>query len=124
MLCLKNKKFIKKIKLYIFLLKTRSFSLLYGKINLCLSILVLDYPVGVWIMNPVLKFLPTNNKRGQNLLVNGFLYKKEASFKTSTNWLCMLNDQQEKCKARCVTNNNDKSIKLGKQKHNHLPQKT
>lgn len=85
--------------------------------------MIADYPIGVWIENADLSYV-SNMKRGKNLKLNGFMYSKEASFKTSTNWVCVKGNgkllTENKCMARCVTRDNG-SIKLGKHKHNHPP---
>lgn len=52
------------------------------------------------------------------MLFNGYPYKREATFKTSVNWVCTKSSRPERCMARCVTNTNN-GIKLGKHAHNH-----
>lgn len=77
------------------------------------------YPISEWI--PDAPFLYTlNAKGGRNLVFNGFMYRKEASFKTSTNWVCNRAGTKDKCMARCVTRM-DQSIRLGKYQHTHEP---
>lgn len=62
-----------------------------------------------------------NAKKTFDLYFNGFMYAKEATFKTSSNWVCILKNQKnQKCLARCVTSHDNK-IKLGKTLHNHSP---
>ncbi|XP_059611364.1 modifier of mdg4-like isoform X21 [Phlebotomus argentipes] len=76
-------------------------------------------PVAVWIPNAQLVF--TKNNKGRQLLTyRGYTYRKEASFKTSTNWICSSDkeNQTTSCNARCVTRQ-DGAIKLGKRQHNH-----
>lgn len=81
-----------------------------------------DYPLGMWLTDAPVTLME-NSKRGYNLLFNGYQYSKEACFKTSTNWVCLLNsDKHLKCRARCITRINNNSIKLGNHKHNHPSQ--
>lgn len=81
-----------------------------------------NYPLGIWIEDAPMALIE-NNKRGYNLLFNGYHYSKEACFKTITDWVCLLNsDKQWKCRARCVTRINNNCIKLGNHKHNHPSQ--
>lgn len=58
----------------------------------------------------------------------GYVYRKEASFKNSDNWICALGNGKlasspNKCRARCITRS-DGSLKLGKYSHSHSPQKS
>lgn len=80
-----------------------------------------DYPLGVWIDDAKYELIP-NQKSGKNLKFNGYVYRKEANFKSSTNWVCAFGNgkrqNENKCAARCVTTEKG-SIKLGKHKHNH-----
>lgn len=66
-----------------------------------------------------------NQKRGINLIFNGYMFKREATFRSSINWICSKGNgkraSDDKCLARCVTRF-DGSIKLGKHPHNHGPQ--
>lgn len=83
-----------------------------------------EYPVGVWIENADYQ-LVLNKKKTFNLHFNGYIYAKEASFKTSTNWICTnghgkADQNGKKCTARCITRANQ-SIKLNKHQHNHKP---
>lgn len=83
-----------------------------------------QYPQGVWIENAKI-FFERNQKCGINLIFNGHVYKKEATFKTTTTWVCSKGNgkrlSQNKCRARCITSDNDLSLKLGKYGHNHPP---
>lgn len=65
-----------------------------------------------------------NQKKGHNLVFEGFAYKKEATFKQSCNWICVNGNGKltaaDKCLARCITRVGG-DIKLGKHRHNHPP---
>ncbi|XP_055850834.1 uncharacterized protein LOC129915359 [Episyrphus balteatus] len=63
-----------------------------------------------------------NQKNGYNLLFDGYMYKKEASFRSTINWICSDGNgkrlSENKCLARCITKW-EGGIKLGKNLHNH-----
>lgn len=67
-----------------------------------------------------------NRRRGINLFYNGYTYRRKASNRSSTNWVCAkaaIRDSNRKwisCPARCVTKTNG-AIKLTGQKHSHPP---
>ncbi|XP_054085983.1 modifier of mdg4 isoform X11 [Zeugodacus cucurbitae] len=89
-------------------------------------IYTMPFPLGVWLENQEV-FYMRNQKQGYNLLFNGFMYKKEASFRSTINWICSRGNgrrvSDNKCTARCITKW-DGSIKLGKHPHNHPPKFT
>lgn len=78
----------------------------------------------MWITDVPLSYV-TNHKGGTNLLLGGYRYRKEAAFKTSTNWVCSRSNgrtiDRTKCMARCVTRSTDGSIRLNKHRHTHGP---
>ncbi|XP_030374919.1 modifier of mdg4-like isoform X11 [Scaptodrosophila lebanonensis] len=80
-------------------------------------------PVGVWL-NGCKYFYMRNQKQGYNLIFNGYMYKKEASFRATVNWICSDGNgkrlSENKCSARAITKI-DGGIKLGKNLHNHVP---
>lgn len=85
-----------------------------------------EIPLGVWLLNAEYNIVD-NQKKGQNLLFNGYLYNKEARFSTQTNWVCVRGtgsskraiNEGGKCLARCVTRKDDGALKLGRHKHCH-----
>ncbi|XP_012159354.1 modifier of mdg4 isoform X11 [Ceratitis capitata] len=83
----------------------------------------MPFPLGVWLENQQV-FYMRNQKQGYNLIFNGYMYKKEASFRSTINWICSRGNgrrvSDNKCTARCITKL-DGSIKLGKHPHNHSP---
>ncbi|EDV94594.1 GH18773 [Drosophila grimshawi] len=72
-------------------------------------------------------FFVRNQKQGYNLIFNGYMYKKEASFRATINWICSDGNgkriNENKCSARAITKF-DGGIKLGKNAHNHPPRFT
>ncbi|KRG00195.1 uncharacterized protein Dwil_GK12763, isoform G [Drosophila willistoni] len=82
-----------------------------------------DQPRGVWI-NDIDFYFIRNQKQGYNLIFNGYMYKREASFRNTMNWICSDGNgkrlNENKCAARAITKA-DGSIKLGKNAHNHEP---
>lgn len=82
------------------------------------------YPLGVWLQNPKLHY-QRNQKLGTNLIFNGYVYKREASFRNTTNWVCSKGNgkrlSENKCRARCITSEKEGALKLGKFEHNHGP---
>nr|XP_016935344.2 modifier of mdg4-like isoform X12 [Drosophila suzukii] len=82
-----------------------------------------DIPRGQWIDKHEYFFL-RNQKQGFNLVFNGYMYKKEASFRATVNWICSDGNgkrlNENKCSARAITKF-DGGIKLGKNAHNHPP---
>ncbi|XP_017119638.2 modifier of mdg4-like isoform X14 [Drosophila elegans] len=82
-----------------------------------------DIPRGLWIEKHDYFFL-RNQKQGFNLVFNGYMYKKEASFRATVNWICSDGNgkrlNENKCSARAITKF-DGGIKLGKNAHNHPP---
>ncbi|KAI9584964.1 hypothetical protein GQX74_006859 [Glossina fuscipes] len=86
----------------------------------------LPFPIGVWLENPTLYFM-LNQKQGYNLIFHGYMYKKEASFRSTVNWICSNGNgkraSDNKCTARCITKM-EGSLKLGKNPHNHPPKFT
>ncbi|EDW55338.1 GM11016 [Drosophila sechellia] len=82
-----------------------------------------DIPRGQWIDKHEYFFLK-NQKQGFNLVFNGYMYKKEASFRATVNWICSDGNgkrlNENKCSARAITKF-DGGIKLGKNAHNHPP---
>ncbi|XP_011198631.2 modifier of mdg4 isoform X10 [Bactrocera dorsalis] len=89
-------------------------------------IYTMPFPLGVWLENQEVLYM-RNQKQGYNLIFNGFMYKKEASFRSTINWICSRGNgrrvSDNKCTARCITKW-DGSIKLGKHPHNHPPKFT
>lgn len=73
---------------------------------------------GIWLKKPY-EIVP-NQKGGKNLMFYGFEYRKEASFKTSINWVCNRNSVG-RCRARLIQNTVTTEIKLGQHGHNHPP---
>lgn len=80
-----------------------------------------DLTMGVWMSRPF-EVVP-NQKGGKNLLFFNYVYRKEASFKTSINWVCNQN-VVSRCQARIVQKTVSGELKLGKHGHNHDPVKT
>ncbi|KRG00200.1 uncharacterized protein Dwil_GK26809 [Drosophila willistoni] len=82
-----------------------------------------DLPTGVWIENHEYYFV-RNQKQGYNLIFNGHMYKREANYRNTTNWICSDGNgkrvHENKCIARAITKS-DGGIKLGKNSHNHAP---
>ena len=82
-----------------------------------------SFPIGRWIHNQPTYFL-RNQKQGYNLIFHGYMYKKEASFRNTINWICSMGNGkrvcENKCSARAIVNV-DGHIKLGKKAHNHPP---
>ncbi|XP_055385172.1 modifier of mdg4 isoform X2 [Condylostylus longicornis] len=82
-------------------------------------------PLQCWIPKADLKFI-ANQKKGTNLIYNGYMYVREAAYNLTINWICsrgngrFKSNMEKKCRARCVTHKNG-SIKLGKHLHNHKP---
>ncbi|EDS31246.1 predicted protein [Culex quinquefasciatus] len=76
--------------------------------------------MGVWMSRPF-EVVP-NQKGGKNLLFFNYVYRKEASFKTSINWVCNQN-VVSRCQARIVQKTVSGELKLGKHGHNHDPVK-
>ncbi|KAH8369278.1 hypothetical protein KR009_006145 [Drosophila setifemur] len=78
---------------------------------------------GVWLERHDYFFL-RNQKQGFNLVFNGYMYKKEASFRSTVNWICSDGNgkrlTENKCSARAITKI-EGGIKLGKNAHNHPP---
>ncbi|KFB53267.1 Mod(mdg4)-h55.7c [Anopheles sinensis] len=58
----------------------------------------------------------------------GFVYQKEASFRTTTNWVCIRNGRKgdtllgDRCQARVVQRMDDGALKLNRHTHNHHPE--
>ncbi|XP_063705201.1 modifier of mdg4-like isoform X28 [Culicoides brevitarsis] len=77
-----------------------------------------NYPLGVWIEGANFEIV-ANQKKGQNLLFAGYSYRKEASFKSSINWICTKSGIHG-CKGRMVQTTAG-LIKLGKNQHCHPP---
>lgn len=67
-----------------------------------------------------------NRKGGINLLYGGFLYRKKAEYKNTTNWVCAKaptrdrNNRLVLCYGRCVTDEGNR-VRLSKKGHNHPP---
>lgn len=67
-----------------------------------------------------------NRKGGINLVYKGFVYRKKATYKNTTNWVCAKaptrdhNNRLILCYGRCVTDEKN-HIRLSKKGHNHLP---
>lgn len=83
----------------------------------------LPLPIGVWLQNEMYYYM-RNQKQGLNLIFRGYMYKKEASFRSTINWICSNGNgkrrSENKCTARCITNL-EGGLKLGKNAHNHPP---
>lgn len=86
----------------------------------------MPFPTGVWLEDQKMFFL-RNQKQGYNLIFHGYMYKKEASFRSTINWICSSGNgkrvSENKCTARCITNS-EGALKLGKNQHNHPPKFT
>ncbi|XP_013102006.1 modifier of mdg4 isoform X11 [Stomoxys calcitrans] len=86
----------------------------------------LGLPTGVWLENEVYHYM-RNQKQGLNLIFRGYMYKKEASFRSTINWICSNGNgkrvSENKCTARCITKV-EGGLKLGKNPHNHPPKFT
>lgn len=67
-----------------------------------------------------------NRKGGINLLYGGFVYRKKAEYKNTTNWVCAKapardsNNRLIACYGRCVTDEGNR-VRLSKKGHNHSP---
>lgn len=70
--------------------------------------------------------LVRNRKGGMNLVYKGFVYRKKATYKNTTNWVCAKaptrdhNNRLILCYGRCVTDEKN-HVRLSKKGHNHLP---
>lgn len=70
--------------------------------------------------------LVRNRKGGTNLLFGGFVYRKKAVYKNTTNWVCAKaptrdsNNRLILCYGRCVTDESN-HVRLSKKGHNHEP---
>lgn len=68
-----------------------------------------------------------NRKGGINLLYGGFVYRKKAEYKNTTNWVCAKaptrgsNNRLILCYGRCVTDESN-HVRLSKKEHNHPPE--
>lgn len=80
------------------------------------------HPLGVWLDHAEVKNNVESLRKEKILTFDGYSYRKEASFPTTINWICVKNDAKMKngqtCTARCITRT-DGCIKLGKTRHNH-----
>ncbi|XP_031625147.1 modifier of mdg4-like isoform X20 [Contarinia nasturtii] len=71
------------------------------------------------------RFVP-NRKGGINLLYDGYLYRKKATYRNTTNWVCAKaptrdsNNRLILCYGRCVTDEGH-HVRLSKKGHNHPP---
>ncbi|XP_023175650.2 modifier of mdg4-like isoform X13 [Drosophila hydei] len=87
---------------------------------------IAELPNSVWI-NKYDYYFTRNQKQGYNLIFNGYMYKKEASFRATINWICSDGNgkrlNENKCSARAITKF-EGGIKLGKNPHNHPPRFT
>lgn len=87
---------------------------------------MLPLPIGVWLENETYHYM-RNQKQGLNLIFRGYMYKKEASFRSTINWICSSGNgkrvSENKCTARCITKL-EGGLKLGKNPHNHPPKFT
>ncbi|XP_060650277.1 modifier of mdg4-like isoform X10 [Drosophila nasuta] len=87
---------------------------------------ITELPSNVWI-HKYNYFFMRNQKQGYNLIFNGYMYKKEASFRATVNWICSDGNGKRltdnKCSARAITKFAG-GIKLGKNAHNHPPRFT
>ncbi|XP_058981481.1 modifier of mdg4 isoform X14 [Musca domestica] len=94
-----------------------------GSVKSVSQLYILDVPVGVWLDNEVYHYI-RNQKQGLNLIFRGYMYKKEASFRSTINWICSNGNgkrvSENKCTARCITKV-EGGLKLGKNPHNHPP---
>lgn len=67
-----------------------------------------------------------NRKGGINLIYGGFVYRKKAAYKNTTNWVCAKaptrdsNNRLVLCYGRCVTDEGNR-VRLSKKGHNHPP---
>lgn len=67
-----------------------------------------------------------NRKGGTNLVYRGFIYRKKAEYKNTTNWVCAKaptrdhNNRLILCYGRCVTDEGNR-VRLSKKGHNHPP---
>lgn len=67
-----------------------------------------------------------NRKGGINLIYGGFVYRKKAEYKNTTNWVCAKaptrdsNNRLILCYGRCVTDEGNR-VRLSKKGHNHPP---
>lgn len=56
----------------------------------------------------------------------GYTYRKAASFRTTTDWVCVCNELQHatngRCLARLVQRMEDGALKLNRHLHNHAPE--
>ncbi|TDG44613.1 hypothetical protein AWZ03_008934 [Drosophila navojoa] len=77
---------------------------------------IAELPNSVWITKYDY-FFTRNQKQGYNLIFNGYMYKKEASFRATINWICSDGNgkrlNENKCSARAITKF-EGGIKLGK----------
>lgn len=87
---------------------------------------IMPFPIGVWLEDQPIHFI-LNQKQGFNLIFHGYMYKREASYKTTVNWICSSGNgkraSENKCAARCITKLKG-ALKLGKNPHNHPPRFT
>ncbi|XP_068152136.1 uncharacterized protein pre-mod(mdg4)-K [Drosophila tropicalis] len=82
-----------------------------------------EVPKETWIEDHEYYFI-RNQKQGYNMIFNGYMYKKEANYSSTINWICSDGNgkrvHQNKCVARAITKD-EGGIKLGKNDHNHPP---
>lgn len=78
------------------------------------SLDIYSYPIGVWIEGIKLEIVQ-NQKKGHNLIFGGYSYRREATFKSSSNWICS-KSATNGCRGRLITRI-DGCLKLGKNPH-------
>lgn len=68
-----------------------------------------------------------NRKNGINLVYKGYVYRKKATYKNTTNWVCAkaaTRNHENKlilCYGRCVTDEKNHMLNVSKKGHNHPP---
>uniref|UniRef100_A0A182QDE8 BEN domain-containing protein n=1 Tax=Anopheles farauti TaxID=69004 RepID=A0A182QDE8_9DIPT len=76
---------------------------------------------GVWLEG--LPYKHATDSRGNRMYLFGYSYRKAASFRSTVDWVCVRNDQPNRCLARLVQRMVDGALKLNRHKHNHEPEK-
>uniref|UniRef100_A0A182NKW8 BEN domain-containing protein n=1 Tax=Anopheles dirus TaxID=7168 RepID=A0A182NKW8_9DIPT len=76
---------------------------------------------GVWL--PGLPYQLAPDSRGNRMYLFGYSFRKAASFRSTSDWVCVRNEQRNRCQARLVHRMVDGALKLNRHKHNHEPEK-
>uniref|UniRef100_A0A182JNK2 FLYWCH-type domain-containing protein n=1 Tax=Anopheles christyi TaxID=43041 RepID=A0A182JNK2_9DIPT len=87
---------------------------------------------GVWLEKLPYKIVPPDTCGGGNRMnLLGYTYRKAASFRSATDWVCVQNEpstdnnstEKRRCQARLVQRMEDGALKLNRHLHNHEPER-